>query len=204
MSFDGVLIHRCNILTKVQDRKLKYKSGTVIFQAGETVTSYETDASGNAVLDASGNMVPDASGNVKVVSGTAATGYLQINTVSGTFKDKQILQGSISGAAKADGADTAFVDSSGHPGYTEISTTSKCRFFKNSNSVRSGVIIVNDSQYFKVPLSVMLPANTTIDEDCRISTTTTGWSGTYTIEDINPIYGARVIHHYNVDLVRVA
>jgi len=49
----------------------------------------------------------------------------------------------------------------------------------------------------------MLPSDVDIKKEDRISTTTEGYAGDYTVFDIIPIYGRAAIHHYVANIVKV-
>ncbi len=95
------------------------------------------------------------------------------------------------------------VDAYGQPIFTETTTSSKCRFFRKRAKGQSGVIVVGDIEHFKIPLSIMLPAVVDISKNDKITTTTQGYAGTYTVSDLDPVYGRSTLHHIVADLVRV-
>ena len=64
-------------------------------------------------------------------------------------------------------------------------------------------MISSDIPRLVVHLSVMLPANVDIKKADKISTTTEGYAGDYTVFDIIPIYGRAAIHHYVANIVKV-
>ena len=91
----------------------------------------------------------------------------------------------------------------GQPIFSETSASYQCRFFKKDKFRQSGVLISSDIPHLVVPLSVMLPSDVDIKKEDRISTTTEGYAGDYTVFDIIPIYGRAAIHHYVANIVKV-
>jgi hypothetical protein len=95
------------------------------------------------------------------------------------------------------------VDAYGQPKYTESQVTSACRFFRKRAKGTSGVIVVNDNNYFVIPISVMLPSAVTFSKNDKITTTAKGYAGTYTVKDFDPVFGRNSLHHWVADLKKV-
>lgn len=95
------------------------------------------------------------------------------------------------------------VDAYGQPVYTESSFSSKCRFFRKKARGQSGILVVSDIDHFKVPVSISLPLEVNVNKNDKITTTAEGFAGTYTVDDLDTIYGHTSPHHKTADLVRV-
>jgi len=195
MAFGNVLIHNCTIYRKYLDQSLNFDGGTHSFTVGEEITSGIQDASGNwTSIDASGNVVSitgDSSGNLRLYS------------VTGTFVNNHLITGSLGGSAYCNGINADYLDSNGQPVSSDVGKSYRCRFFKKRDFRQSGKLYVSDIAHLVIPLSVMLPANVDIQKDDIVVTTSTGYAGTYSIFDFDPIYGRSIIHHYVADVVRV-
>lgn len=159
-------LHSCYLCTF--DQELNYDGGSVIFEVGETCTGATSHASGT----------------VKSVSGTSASGYLVLSNVSGTYQNDETIAGSgaTPGAAVANGANTTYVDSYGKKTQTASTTATPCHFF--NPKAPSG-----QSEYGwtgRFP-AVRFPPGTTLRVDQQLTSTETGFVGTYTIQ-WPPIY----------------
>jgi hypothetical protein len=94
-------------------------------------------------------------------------------------------------------------DENGQPQYSDIPKSYKCRFFKKDKFRQSGTQYSQGVKHVVTPLSVMLPANVDIQDSDKLTTTNEGYAGTYSVFDIDPIYGRTSIHHYVAKLVMV-
>ena len=192
MTFEHALIHTCTIQARALKHKLFFKTGTVAFTNGETITG----ATASGVVDRF-VLSTGAWG-----SGTAA-GYVILKTVSGTFVDSEALTGTSTGRANANGANAAFANSTGEKEYywaTSIADV-RVKFYWISRRVR---LLESGEEPIKV-LMCWIPGSLTISEDdYRITTTTTGFTGTYEIKSLVPKPWQTVAtHHYEAELSKV-
>jgi hypothetical protein len=161
---------------------LKYKSGSTVFTAGKTLTS----TTGSATI---------------LSTGSAASGTLVIYNITGTFTDGQTLadNGTIPGAASADGTTSQTLDSYGQPSKTSVTSSVSCRFFNivASNPITGAVTYAQDN------LAVMLPPTATVANGDTLTSTDTGYADTFTISEMKPAYALQVLHHYTAKLTRL-
>lgn len=95
------------------------------------------------------------------------------------------------------------VDAYGQPIFTTSTTSHSCRFYRKRARGNTGLIVSSNLEYFRVPLSIMLLESVDILKDDTITTTSEGYAGTYTVSDIEFVYGRNTLHHKTADLVRV-
>lgn len=172
----------CNILKRAKKQKLTYSGGTGTPAAGQTVTGATSKKTG--------------------VISKLATGYLVVKDLSGSFTvGETISTTTFSGALSAQ-AD--YENSYGESEYywaTDQSSVA-CRF-GYSGTEKKGVFIHETGQLLDLPVKVALPDTITLtgDQDdwaaeYRITTTTTGFSGTYEILTPYISQGLTGIDHY--------
>jgi hypothetical protein len=94
-------------------------------------------------------------------------------------------------------------DEFGAPVYSETSASSSCRFFYNNTNSR--IIDQESGKHTMSTPAVMLPATISIEEGNTITSEVTGFSKTYTVIAVKPIYYmfTETIHHYECDLEEV-
>jgi len=166
---------------------LSYDGGTAAFTAGKTLTGATSHATAT----------------ILTLTGNATAGTLYIHSITGTFQNNEPLSdnGTVPGAALADGVAVAAFDSYGQDYNTTVDTTIACRFFRKavlSVSGDSQTGVYSDSQVY-----AMLPPTTTVIEDDQITTTVSGSSGTYRVTQLTPAYSLAILHHYTATLGRV-
>ena len=164
--------HSCFLCTI--DQKLNYDGGTAIFTVGKTCTGTTSHATGT----------------VKSISGNATSGYLVLSNVSGTYQNDEVISdnGTIPGAAVANGANTTYRDAYGKTTQTAAATATTCHFF--NPKAPSGTSDYGWSGRFPV---VRFPAGTTLltptqtGGNQNLTATETGFTGTFAIQ-WPPIY----------------
>lgn len=154
-------VHSCYLHTF--DQKLSYDGGSVIFEVGELCAGATSHATGT----------------VKSVSGNATSGYLVLSNVSGTYQNDETLAGSgiTPGAAVANGANSTYTDAYGKKTQTASTTATSCRFV--NVKAPSGETEYGWTGRFP---SVQLPAGTPLSVGQRLTSTDTGFTGTYEIQ----------------------
>jgi len=174
--------HTATVGRLVQTFSLKYKSGTAVFTAGKTLTSL----TGSATI---------------LSTGSTASGTLVIFNITGSFTDGQALadNGTIPGAALADGTTSQVLDSYGQPSKTTVNSTITCRFFNTTATTPgSGVVLYNVDNLY-----VMYPSGTTLLDGDTLTSTDTGYASTFTVSEIKPAYMMATLHHYTARLTRL-
>jgi hypothetical protein len=175
MVFPAVfLIHSATLNGKRQNFILGYDAGTAVFHAGATLTGATSHAT--AVIVSTGSM---------------ASGSLWLHTITGTFVNDEPISdnGTVPGAAVVNGVIAEAFDVDGQLVYTTLSSTVKCRFNSPQESMRSNN---RDMAYIVSTPSVVLPAGTDVSEHDTLTSTETGFNGTFTINSVSQIYEAAV------------
>jgi hypothetical protein len=167
------LIHSATLNGRRQNFTLGYDAGTAAFNAGATLTGATSGATAVIVS----------------VSGTAASGILTLHTITGTFQDDEVLSdnGTVPGAAKVNGTIEEAFDINGELSYTILSSEVACRFSSPQESMRMGS---RNMPYIVSTPSVTLPAGTDVSEHDTLTSTETGFKGTFTVNSISQIYEA--------------
>lgn len=184
----GWLTHTCNLLKRAKKQKLNYDGGTGAFVAGRTVTGATSKAT--AVIDK--------------VSGTVASGYLVLRSVSGVFQNDENLTDTGTGAAVANGVCSDYQNSYGEYEYywnTDQSSV-PCRFyFSGKDKAR---IIHETGQLIDQPLSIVLPSTVTVSTgEYRIYSSSGAWGGTWDIQTVYPLSNRAAVDHYEAVLKKV-
>jgi hypothetical protein len=186
-----LLNHVCSILLRVDKQQLFVKSGTVAFTVGETVTGQSSHKTGVVSQYIHNTGSPG--------SGTEA-GYLLLTDTSGAFTDGESLVGSVSGRALANGTNAAYTGEGGKPEYdwTDEQTNVSCRMYYGTAGYRRE----ESGEIPEKSIRVILPSTATVSADGtrRISTSTTGFSGTYDIMTAIPVNGLNGVDHYEIAL----
>jgi hypothetical protein len=129
------------------------------------------------------------------------TGYIVVKDLSGTFTAGEPLVTATWSATL--GTQTDYANQQNAPEYywTDNQTSVRCRFYRGD---RGGNAVLSQTGDMSLkPLMVSLPPTVTIaDTDYRVSTTTTGFAGTYDLT-VFPKEGIAVIDHYECVLTRV-
>lgn len=178
------LIHSATLTSRKRNFTLGYDNGTAVFTAGKTLTGATSHAT--AII---------------VSTGSAASGTLTLHTVSGTFQDNEDLSdnGTVPGAAKANGVVSGAVNTNEELTYTTTATTVSCRFY-NSTEIRRG----DPGMYVSTP-RVVLPQGTTVSEGDTIVSTTTGFYGSFKINSVKQVYEAATatVSHISCEIVAI-
>jgi len=163
---------------------LSYDGGSAVFTAGKTLTGATSHATATILS-----------------TGSAASGTLVIYSISGVFQNNELLSddGTIPGAAVADGVTSITLDSYGQQSKTPITSSISCRFF----SLTSPVLVTGEVTYGQDSLYVMLPPTVTVDDGDTLTSTDSGYAATYTINELKPAYALGTLHHYTSKLARL-
>ena len=105
------LIHTATLRSRKKIWSLLYDGGTAVFTAGKTLTGATSHATSTIVT-----------------TGAAASGTLTMHSISGTFVNNDPLSdnGTIPGAALADGTVFETVDAYGQPTEANVDTAVTC------------------------------------------------------------------------------
>jgi hypothetical protein len=178
------LIHSVTLTSRKRNFTLGYDNGTAVFTAGKTLTGATSHAT--AII---------------VSTGSAASGTLTLHTVSGTFQDNEDLSdnGTVPGAAKANGVVAGAVNTNEELTYTTTATTVSCRF-GYATEIRRG----DPGMYVSTP-RVVLPQGTTVSEGDTIVSTTTGFYGSFKILNIKQVYepATATVSHISCEIVAI-
>jgi hypothetical protein len=168
------LIHSATLNSRRQNFTLGYDAGTAAFHTGATLTGATSHAT--AVI---------------VSTGSIASGSLQLHSIVGTFLDDEPItdNGTVPGSAKVNGTLAEAFDINGELAYTTLSSTVACRFSSPQESMRTG----NRSTLYIVSTpSVVFASGTDVTEHDTLTSTETGFNGTFTINSVSQIYEAAV------------
>ena len=168
---------------------LKYDGGTAVFTAGATLTGVTSHATATILS-----------------TGSAASGTLVIHSISGTFQNDEVLadNGTIPGAAVANGTTSITLDSYGQQSKTPVTSSVICRFSASLLGGMTSNPVTGETTYNQDNLHVMLPPTSTLVEDDTIVSTDTGYAGTYVINEVKPAYALGSLHHYTARLSRLS
>jgi len=179
--------HTATVGRLVLTYSLKYKSGTAVFTAGKTLTSL----TGSATI---------------LSTGSAASGTLVIYNITGTFTDGQTLadDGTIPGAALADGTTSITLDSYGQPSKTSVNSSIACRFWASVlggilSNARTGAVT-----YMEDNLHMMYAPGTDLLDGDTVTSTDIAYAHTYTVSEVKPAYALGTLHHYTAKLTRAS
>jgi hypothetical protein len=178
------MIHTCTVRGKRQNFTLAYDSGTAAFTAGKTLTGATSHAT--AII---------------VSTGAVGSGTLTLHTISGTFQNNEVISdnGTIPGAALADGTIADAMDGYGQITFTDIDSTSViCHFYRSEDSAR----VSGQALYMESKVRVMLPLTvTSVAPGDNIVSTVTGFVGTWNVTSVAPLPGpGGTRHHWECDL----
>jgi hypothetical protein len=176
MVFPSVfLIHSASLSGMRQNFSLNYDNGTAVFTAGKTLTGATSHATATIVS-----------------TGSAASGTLYLHTISGTFQNDEVLSddGTVPGAAVANGVvSDRFNSTTGELVYTTLTSTVSCRFHTPQESMRMNS---KSLPYIHSTPLVVLASGTNVREGDVLTSTETGFKGTFTVNSVSQIYEAAV------------
>jgi hypothetical protein len=164
---------------------LKYDGGSAVFTAGATLSGVTSHATATILS-----------------TGSAASGTLVIYNITGTFQNNEVLadNGTIPGAAVADGTVSITLDSYGQQSKTPVTSSISCRFF---NTIASNPV-TGEVTYGQDDLRVMYPPGTDLLLGDTLTGTDTGYAFTYTVSEVKSAYALETLHHYTAKLVRAS
>lgn len=178
------LIHSATLVSRKRQFTLLYDNGTAVFTASKTLTGATSHAT--AII---------------VSTGSSGSGTLTLHTVSGTFQDNEDLSdnGTVPGAAKANGTVKDGVNANQELTYTTTSTTVSCRF-GFAYEAQQG----QPGMFVSTP-RVVLPTGTTVNEGDTITSTTDGFYGSFRINSVKKVYEAATatVSHISCELVAI-
>lgn len=165
-------IHSATLHQLQQNFTLAYDGGSAVFTAGKTLIGITSGAT--AII---------------VSTGVAADGTLTLHTITGTFQNDELLSdnGTIPGAAVANGTTAEAFDSNGELSKTDVTTTVSCRFVGPQESIRMGG---RNVPYIVSTPRVLLPAGTAVNEGDTLTSTVLGFAGTFRINSVKQTYEA--------------
>jgi hypothetical protein len=179
----------CTITKRAPKKKLSYDGGTVAFTIGRTVKGGTSLATG--VIDQK--------------SGTTATGYLVLTSVTGTFQNDEVLAEVApgTGAAVVNGVISDYKNAYQQYEYTWSTDQSAvvCSFY---SPVDPGTPLTTAGEVAAFSPKVMFLSTVTIAKDAyRVVSTVTGFTGTFDVIRVIPRKGPVSVGHYECDLKEV-
>jgi hypothetical protein len=181
------LIHSATLTAKQQQFTLAYDNGTAAFTAGKTLTGATSNAT--AII---------------VSTGTVASGTLTLHTISGTFLNDEAISdnGTVPGAARVNGTIAEKFDTNGELVYSDVATTISCRFVGPQESMRVGS---RNVPYIVSTPRVLLPSGTAVSEGDTITSTETGFNGTFRVNSVKQTYEAaqKIVSHITCEIAAV-
>lgn len=179
--------HTATLRSHRQQFVLAYDNGTAAFTPGKTLTGATSHATATIVS----------------VTGTTATGTLTLHTITGTFQDNEVLidNGTVPGAAVANGTLSEAFDSDGQLVYTNVDTVTACNLYRKLTKVQ----LSGQSAYIETGTRIMLPATVTPTQGDLVITTQDGFAGTWTLGSPDPKKAPGpegAIGHWECDLAK--
>lgn len=191
------LIHTCTIRGRRQNFTLGYDTGTAAFTTGRTLTGATSHATA-IIIGIPGTVITDSSGATIY---TVPANTLLLHTITGTFLDNETIadNGTVPGSAKVNGTIAEAFDINGERIYSDIDTTTTCRFYSRKGTINlsgQAVSIVSTNR-------VMMPATATPARGDSIITATVGFEGTWTAGSPEPRQGpGGVLGHWECDIAK--
>ncbi|MFA5269638.1 MAG: hypothetical protein WC379_16865 [Methanoregula sp.] len=183
------LIHSATLNGKRQNSTLAYDAGTAAFHVGATLAGATSHATA-VIVGIPGTVITDPSG-ATIYTVPALT--LLLHTITGTFQNDEVLSdnGTVPGAAVANGTTSEAFDINGQLMYTTIASTVSCRLATPQESFRGKPIVIVSTP------SVTFAAGTDVSEGDTLTSTETGFTGTFRINSVSQIYeiAVKVVSH---------
>ena len=177
--------HTATARRLVRTYNRNYDGGSTVFTAGKTLTGASSHATATILS-----------------TGSAGSGTLVIYNISGVFQNNEVLSddGTIPGAAVADGITSITLDTYGQQSKTPITSSISCRFFQTivSNPVSGKVVYSEDD------LRIMYAPGTNLLLGDTLTGMDTGYAFTYTVSEVKPAYALGTLHHYTAKLTRAS
>ena len=174
------LLHTATLRSKKKIWSLLYDGGTAVFTVGKTLTGATSHATSTIVS-----------------IGAAASGTLTMHSISGTFQNNDPLSdnGTIPGAANADGTVFETLDAYGQPTEANVDTTVACRLIFQMKRFGPGMPLDT------VPTAIF-PPGTSVAEGDQLVSTVTGFAETYGIVKVRYVYevAANTVSHITCEL----
>lgn len=192
--FTKLLIHKCFVNNgETKDKRLFFKLGTSIYDVGRLLSGATSHSEG---IIKSFTVTTGVWG-----SGTAA-GYLVLRDCVGSFIDGEAIidDQPTPGSATADGL---LEDNEDEFGY--ISTTKKeyetvCRFANPSG----GLMVIESGEHLVKRYRIVFPPGVTIAEGSLVTGNgSTGYQGTYRVENVDYVYNGHRLQHIAADVKEV-
>ena len=185
--------HSCTIARSTVDKRLNFDAGSAVFTVTKTLTGVTSHATGTV------KTVTKSAGDWAV--GTAA-GYLVLSNVSGVFADNEAIadNGTIPGAALANGTAAVIVDNYGIQSEDASNTTVKCRFINPKGGMKK---LESGEHIYNLP-AVVLPSGTTIAEGDILTGVTSGFTRAFRVKHVRTVQADEGISHIRCDLEAVS
>jgi hypothetical protein len=190
------LPHTATLRGRRQNSILVYDTLTAAFHVGATLAGATSHATA-IIIGIPGTVITESGATIYTVPALT----LLLHTITGTFVNDEVLSdnGTVPGAAVANGTTSEAFDVYGQLMYTDIDTTIACRFYSQKDAVQQA----GQTLYIVTSQRVMIPAESTPMNGDLLITTHTGYAGTYTIGNVNPAPGlAGGPHHWTCDLAK--
>jgi hypothetical protein len=184
--------HSCSIARSTVDKRLNFDAGSAVFTVAKTLTGATSHATGTV------KTVTKSTG--EWAAGTAA-GYLILSNVTGVFADNEPIadNGTVPGAALANGASGYNGDDYGIPSAVTATTTVKCRFVNPKGGMKK---LESGEHIYNLPAAV-LPSGTTIAEVDLLTGVTYGFTQAVRVKHVRTVQADEGISHIRCDLEAV-
>lgn len=184
--------HSCTITRSTVDKRLNFDAGSAVFTVAKTLTGVTSHATGTI------KTVTKSTGDWAV--GTAA-GYLILSNVTGVFANNEVIgdNGTVPGAALADGTAADNGDDYGVRSAVTSTTTVKCRFVNPKGGMKK---LESGEHIYNLP-AVVLPSGTTIDEGDILTGVTSGFTRAFRVMHVRTVQADEGISHIRCDLEAV-
>ena len=184
--------HSCTIAQATIDKRLNFDTGSAVFTVAKTLTGATSHATGTV------KTVTKSTG--EWAAGTAA-GYLILSNVTGTFADNEPIadNGTVPGAALANGTAADNGDDYGVRSAVTAITTVKCRFVNPKGGMKK---LESGEHIYNLP-AVVLPSGTSIAEGDILTGVTAGFTRAFRVKHVRTVQADEGISHIRCDLEAV-